>query len=59
MPTTQPRRNAVTLRFHESKEADAPRLQFHPSRGQQAMRLEVLLNLERLTRRELHAAPSP
>ena len=50
------RKGKVLALFHESKEADAPRLEFHPSRGQRSMRLEVPPELERLTSRELHAA---
>lgn len=46
----------VLALFHESREGDVPRLEFHPARGQKAARLEVPAELERLTPRELHAA---
>jgi hypothetical protein len=42
--------------FHPSKEADAPRLEFRPARGQRAALLEVPPELEGLKPRELHAA---
>jgi hypothetical protein len=42
--------------FHPSKEADAPRLEFRPARGQRAALLEVPPELEGLRPRELHAA---
>ncbi len=42
--------------FHPSKEADAPRLELRPARGQRAARLEVPAELEGLTARELHVA---
>ena len=41
---------------HPSKEADAPRLEFRPARGQRAALLEVPAELEGLEPRELHAA---
>jgi len=42
--------------FHPSKEPDAPRLEFHPGRGQRTALLEVPAELEGLKARELHAA---
>ncbi len=42
--------------FHASGEADAPRLQLLPARGQRLALLEVPAELEGLEPRELHAA---
>lgn len=42
--------------FHASKEADAPRLEFRPARGQRVALLEVPTELEGLRLRDLHAA---
>lgn len=42
--------------FHPSRDADAPRLEFHPARGQRVALLEVPAELEGLKPREIHAA---
>jgi hypothetical protein len=42
--------------FHPSKEANAPRLEFRPARGQRTALLEVPAELEGLAPREFHAA---
>ena len=44
--------------FHPVTEADAPRLEFHPVRGQRVALLEVPAELRELKPRELHAATS-
>jgi hypothetical protein len=41
--------------FHPSKEADAPRLELRPARGQRAALLEVPAEFAGLSARELHA----
>ena len=42
--------------FHAAKNADAPRLEFRPARGQRTALLEVPVELAGLKPRELHAA---
>jgi len=42
--------------FHPSKQADAPRLEFQPARGQRVALLEVPAELEGLKPGALHAA---
>jgi hypothetical protein len=42
--------------FHPTKEADAPRLAFHPARGQRVALLDVPAELAGLGPRALHAA---
>jgi hypothetical protein len=49
-------KGTVHALFLPSKEADAPRLEFHPARGQRAGWLEVPAELEALAPRRLHAA---
>jgi hypothetical protein len=42
--------------FHPSKEADAPRLSFHPERGRRAEMLDVPTEFHHLKPGQLHAA---
>jgi hypothetical protein len=44
--------------FHPVTESDAPRLEFHPARGQRTALLEVPIELRGLKPRELHASAS-
>ena len=44
--------------FHPSRETDAPRLEFHPARGQHVALLQVPVDLASLEPRQLHLAVS-
>ena len=51
-------RGEVHAVFHPSLEANAPRLEFHPARGQRAALLKVPVELQGLSPHELHAVAS-
>ena len=44
--------------FRPSREANSPRLEFHPTRGQRAAVLQVPVELEALSPHQLHAVVS-
>jgi len=48
----------VLALFHPAGETDAPRLEFHPARGQRVALLQVPADLESLEPRQFHLAVS-
>ena len=51
-------KGTVHALFHPSRETDAPRLEFHPARGQRVALLQVPADLVSLEPRQLHLAVS-